>query len=347
MKHVRKYFLAIAVSVGLLAALLAVKPAAAATGEFSVQVFPSPLVATVKPGQNSTLELKIHNNSSVAEDLKIAPRAFKIDNNSQQLQLSDDQLPDIASWISFSAPSFTVQPGQTYTQKITIAVPKDAGFSYAFALIINRASVEQQSSGQTLRATIAVFTLINVDRPDAVRSLQVTRFTASKGLYEYLPAEFKIEFKNTGNTIVQPSGTVYIQRGSTDKTPITTLKVNQNGGYILPGATRTVTAKWSDGFQVITPKAQPDGSTKDELAWRWNNLSDIRVGQYTAKLVAIYDDGHRDVPLEAETTFWIMPWLMLLCTFAVIVVIGLGIWSLIYNIMRLSKRKFGHKKIHF
>ncbi|MFO0882163.1 MAG: hypothetical protein U0491_01820 [Candidatus Saccharimonadales bacterium] len=45
-------------------------------GNFSLQVTPSPLVVSIKPGDTSTTELKIRNNGDKAEYLKIEPEKF-------------------------------------------------------------------------------------------------------------------------------------------------------------------------------------------------------------------------------------------------------------------------------
>lgn len=312
---------------------------ASSTGEFSLQVSPSPLVATLKPGQSSTLELTIRNTGSQTENLKIAPRSFSID-NAQQLHLSDTEEPQIASWLSFSAPTFSVQPGQTTHEDVTVHVPANAGFSYSLALVISRVGETPQPStnSQTLKGSIAIFGLFNIDKPGATRSLQITRFAPTKNTYEYLPAEFQIDFKNTGNTIVQPSGNVFVQRGDNDKTPIDTLLVNSENGYILPGKTRTFTVDWDNGFQVQRTSINADGTTKSQLTWNWGNLGNIRFGSYTAKLVAVYNDGQRDVPLEAQLTFWVFPWKLLLGVLVVILLILAGVWSMFSKAIRLGKR---------
>src|SRR4051812_46030304 len=59
------------------------------TGNFSLQVTPSPLVTTVKPGILSTSELKIRNAGSSIEKLKIEPRSFTLTSDSQQVKLND------------------------------------------------------------------------------------------------------------------------------------------------------------------------------------------------------------------------------------------------------------------
>jgi hypothetical protein len=340
MRSLRRYILVPVIAACALFLLAAAKPAVAqSAGAFSIQVTPSPLVTTVKPGETKTLELKVRNAGPSTEDLKIVARSFRVDNATQQLKINEDQEPEIASWVKFSPPTFTIPSGQTTTEKITISVPKEAGFSYAFAMVISRVSdLPQQVGERSIRPSVAIFALMNVDRPGAVRALEISKFTSAKGSYEHLPAEFDVEFKNTGNTIVQPAGSLFIQRGSNDAKPIDELQVNDAGGYILPGSTRTVKMKWDNGFLVTQHTTDDAGKTTEQLVWNWNKLGDIRFGQYTAKLVAIYNDGVRDVPLEAEAKFWVFPWMFVLIIIAVIGVIGFGVWSIISKIIGLGKR---------
>lgn len=309
-------------------------------GEFSLQVTPSPLVATIKPGQSTTVEVKIRNQSTTTEHLKIQPRSFTFDSKTQDVKFDDTSVPPVAPWLKFSAPTFTIAGGQTVSEQITITLPKEAGFSYSFALVISRASEPNApaDSGRQLKGSLALFTLINVDRPGATRKLELGSITTSKSIYEYLPAEVDIQLKNTGNSIFQPLGNVFIQRGKSDKTPISTLALNQNNGYILPGTTRIIKAEWADGFQVEKTTTAADGTTKKQVEWDWSNLSHLRIGRYTAKVVAIYNDGHRDIPLEGTVSFWVIPWKILLGALVVLLVAGAGVWSIVSKFVRLSKR---------
>jgi hypothetical protein len=350
MRSIRRYVL-----VGFAAAMVAIvaftaplqAQAPPAAGAFSVQVSPSPLVATLKPGEVTTLEIKVRNGGPAPENLKIAPRSFRINPNGGEVHINETQEPELAKWLRFSPQTFTVASGQTTTVKVTITVPKEAGFSYSFALVINRTvDAPEQKGARTLKASIAIFSLLNIDRPGAVRQLEVSKFGPTQTSYEYLPAEFEIELKNTGNTIVQPAGNVFIQRGSNDPNPIATLLVNDGGSYILPGTSRTLKAQWTEGFPVFTQKTHADGSAGTELTWDWNKVSQFRFGQYTAKLVAVYDDGHRDVPLQAEATFWVFPWVILLAVLAVLALVGFGLWSFASKVIGLGKRIKPKKKIH-
>ena len=310
--------------------------------DFSLVITPSPLVATVKPGEPKDLELKIKNSGTSTEILKIEPRKFSVDEKTGKITLDDKTPPDIAQWIRLSKSTFSIDPGQWVTEKIHISLPQNSGFSYAFALVIGRAGSEPTvPTGAAIHGSVADFTLINVDRPGAVRKLDVTGFSTDKGLYEYLPATMKITFKNTGNTIVQPYGNVFIQRGSDDATPIATLPVNDASGYILPGSTRILNTDWLDGFPAYDSTSRADGSLKRNLVLDWSKLDRMRIGQYTAKLVAAYNDGYRDVPLQREVTFWVVPWKMLIGALAVLLVPGLGMWTLLRRVWALLNRDLG------
>jgi hypothetical protein len=319
-------------------------PVAAQGGDFSLQVTPSPIVTSVKPGTVTEVELKIRNSGSKAEDLKIEPRSFTIDNTSEEVKLNDTTPPDIADWITFSAPKFKVQPGEWYTQKIIFSLPKDTGFSYSFALIISRQSEPKiTEAGRLLKGSVAVFTLVNVDRPGATRKLEAGQFTVSQQIYEYLPAELSVAFKNSGNTIVQPYGNIFIQRGSDDSTPVSTLPVNDKKSYILPDSKRTLKVHWEEGFPVY----KTDKNGQQQLVWDFSGakLSDIRIGRYTAKLVAVYNDGKRDVPIEGEVTFWVLPWKIMLVVL-VFVLIQIALWTVLIVWLvrrRRTKRRAGRR----
>jgi hypothetical protein len=297
--------------------------AAELSGEFALELSPSPVVATVKPGVPTDIKLKIHNLSTAAENYKINARKFTVDSKTGELTIQDTVPADVAQWITFGQPKFTVQSGEWYTQNVHIALPKESGFSYSFAIIISRASDQQiVSGGRLIKGSVADFTLINVDRPGATRKLEITDFSTSQAIYEYLPAQLNISFKNSGNSIVQPAGNVFIQRNGSDTTPIATLPVNDKGGYLLPGSPRTLTTEWNTGFPVFKSTTGADGQQKQDLIWDWSKLTDFRIGPYTAKLVAIYNDGQRDVPIEREVTFWVIPWRSILILIAVISIIA-------------------------
>lgn len=313
-------------------------------GDFGLQVTPSPLIATLKPGTATELELKIRNTGTGAERLRIQPREFDVDKKTGEVKLLDTAPAQIKDWINFSAPTFNVDPGKVFTQKITIDLPKETGFSYSFSLLISRAGSEEKvNSGAALKGSVAVFTLLNIDRPGATRKFEVSDFKATQPVYEYLPASFDISFQNTGNTIVQPKGNVFIQRGDNDREPISVLQVNPARGYLLPDRPRTLTTKWSEGFPAYKAVTGVDGQPKEELAWDWSKIADFRIGLYTAKLVAVYNDGQRDIPIERAITFWVIPWRLILGFLVVLVVFVVGAWVILRKGSKVLRPRKKHR----
>ncbi len=336
----------VVIGFALLGLVVATVRAAQPASDFSLQVAPSPLIATVKPGQTTTLELNVRNTGTGTEELRIEPRKFTVDRGTGQVSLDDTAPAEAAQWVSFASPRFSIKPGEWFTQKVHIALPKESGFSYSFALIISRTNNPQSvESGRLIKGSVAIFTLLNVDRPGATRKLEVEKFTTSEAIYEYLPAKLNIQFKNTGNTIVQPYGNIFIQRGSDDAEPISTLPVNDKRGYILPGSVRTLDTSWDKGFPVPqTVTGADDGQQKQNQAWDWSKLSDFRIGRYTAKLVAVYNDGQRDIPIVQEVSFWVVPWRILLGATVVIVIFGFGLWSVVRKVLPVFKLGKRHRK---
>lgn len=325
----------------VLAGLLAIRPAdAMAVGDdvpFSLQVTPSPLVASLKPGESKTLELRIRNDSANDEELKTEMRAIKASGQGE-VQLQNDAPKDV-EWVKFENPTFKVKGGEWFTQHVQMDMPKDAGFSYSFAIVVSRATEIAPPEGkQALQGAVAVFTLVNVDRPDATRKFMVEGFQSQKRLYEYLPANFSIKLKNDGNTIVQPFGNVFIQRKSGGQ-PLAVLPINGSGGYILPDRTRTFNTDWSEGFPVYRATKSADNvEPKTSLAWDWGKAQHFRFGKYVAKMIAVYNDGQRDVPIEAEITFWVIPWKLLTVLLLVLIILVIGVVVIVRRFARLGRR---------
>lgn len=314
------------------------------TTGFALQVTPSPLVATLKPGEATTLELAIRNTATESQDLKMGLRSFTVDESSGQVNLGQTEPTDVASFVSFERPTFTLQPGEILTQKITAQTPREAAFTYSFAIIIGRqAPVKPTGSTTAIEGSVAVFTLLNVDRQGAERKFELNELKISKKMYEYLPADFSVKLKNTGNTLVQPKGTVFIQRGSDDVEPIATIPLNPNNGYLLPNTSRVFASSWSDGFPHYESKTDENGKQQRKLIWNWGDLSKLRIGKYTAKVVAVYDDGQRDVPITTEVTFWVFPWRLFLGIVVVLLLVVVGLIVTLRHSARAIKRRKPHK----
>jgi len=294
---------------------------------FSLQVTPSPLISSIEPGTRTSLDLKIRNASSTSENLKIELRSFSIDDETGGINISKETANNVADFVSFEKDVFQIEGGQWYTQKVNIDAPEDAGFSYSFVILISRNESAPATGGTTsIEGSIAIFTLLNTNRPDAVKKLDLSNFVSIKKSYEYLPAEFETSVYNSGNTIIQPKGNIFIGRGENDQEPLAVLKINPNDGYIIPNSKRVLKTQWNDGF--------PSRDENGKLVWDWSKLSKLRVGRYTAKAILIYDDGLRDVPIEATATFWVLPWKILLIGLVILLLIIIGLYTMLKRVFK-------------
>lgn len=329
--------------VGLLTALLPSTTTSAQDnqGAFALQVTPSPIIETVKPGEYKEIEFQIRNQSSNKENLRVDLRKFEVNSENGDIELSEEVPQDVASWVRVQTPTFTVGPGAAFNEKLIANPPDSVGFSYNFAVVISRSQEPNVTTGNTkLKGSVAVFTLLSVDKPGATRKLEVKVFTSRKRLYEYLPATFVTTLTNTGNTIVQPYGNIFIQRSPTALQPITTLSLNSKGAYILPGVSRSLVVNWDQGFpRYVETKDADNASLKQQLQWDWANVQQLRIGKFYAKLVAVYNDGQRDVPIEAVVSFWVIPWKLGLVVVLLLIVLAIGIITIIRKPVKTIKNR--------
>lgn len=306
---------------------------------FALQVTPSPLVATIKPGESSTLELRIRNTNSDSQLLKMGLRSFTVNDQTGEVTMGNEAPAEVKDFVSFEQPTFNLRSGEIANQKIRVNTPKNAGFTYSFAITISRQTLQRPQDGSTaIEGSVAVFTLLNVDRPGATRKFEFSEFLSHKRVYEYLPASFDLRLRNTGNTLIQPKGNIFIQRKNGDKNPISTLPINEGAGYILPGSNRILTTNWSDGFPRYETDSDGNGRQKEKLKWQWSNLSKLRFGKYTAKAVAVYDDGQRDVPVVAEISFWVIPWKIIGIAILILIPFIFGFYTLLRRFIEIVRR---------
>jgi hypothetical protein len=321
-------------------------PALAAPA-FNLTTSPLPILLATKPGQTVSTKLRVQNSGTQAVNLRVDLKKFKADGVSGKPQLADRGAgDDYFDWVSFSPQRFKADPGVWNNVTMTIKVPADAGLGYYFAPVFSIDSTSQggptATNASQLQGGTAILVLLDVQVPGEKRQLQISSFTANKHLYEYLPANFTVKIKNSGDIHLSPAGNIFITRG---KKTIATLDVNPNGGNILPRSSRDFATAWSNGFpvfeikrdhgQVVTDKR---GQPVYRLNWNFGHANHLRFGHYTANLVLTYDNGTRDVPVTASVAFWVVPWKPLPFVLIAIVLIGIGLWTSGKNIYRRSRR---------
>jgi hypothetical protein len=313
----RSSFLSSSLFISYLSSLIFFIPSVSAQETAGLRLITSPLPInlSVEPGSSAVAELKVKNDGSQEEKLKVSLMKFDAYGESGSPRLMDPEpADDFIKWVSFSEPSFSLGTNEWKTIKATFNVPKSASFGYYYAIVFSRAN-DQGTSGSNETALVggtAILVLLDAKVPDAKRQVEMKEFSTNRSFYEFLPAIFSVKLENTGNVHVAPHGNIFITQGN--KT-VDTIEVNTEQGNILPDSGRVFTPVWENGFPVYHEKIEDgkvvhdeQGNVLKELTWDWKDASKFRFGKYTAKLVMVYDDGARDVSLEAEVSFWVMPW---------------------------------------
>ncbi|MBX4197689.1 hypothetical protein KW801_04035 [Candidatus Saccharibacteria bacterium] len=294
-------------------ALLPVNVFAATPSGINLTTSPLPINLSANPGNTVTADLRIQNSSNQAKKIKVSLMKFSAYGESGKPALQD-RAPgdDYFDWVSFSPSSFIAPPNQWVTVKMSIAVPKTAAFGYYYAVVFNPDDQNPTGKGNKFIGSTAILVLLDVKSPNAKRSAKIVNFTAERKIYEFLPATFSLRLHNDGNVHLLPAGTIYIKRGSKQ---VAAIPFNSQHGNILPNSYRVYTASWNDGFPVYVDKQQDGkivldkaGQSVKQLKWDFSKLPHLKFGHYTANLLAAYDNGQRDVPLEASVSFWVIPW---------------------------------------
>ena len=283
-------------------------PTGGPSSELRLTTSPLPINLSVTPGTSVTTPIKIKNDGNQTEQLKATLMKFKADPTTGAAILSEREAADAYfDWVTFSDPTFSIDPGEWKTENVTFNVPATAAFDYYYAIVFFRADQQTpQGTNQTiLNGGTATLVLLTANVPGAKKELSIDNFTVNKNIFEFLPATFNVKVQNTGNIHVIPHGNIFITRNGQD---VATLDVNATQGSVLPASPRMFSTDWTDGFPVYQEKIDASGNKTTQLDWNWADASKLRWGKYTAKLVLVYDDGQRDVPLEGEVTFWVVPW---------------------------------------
>lgn len=316
-------------------------------GSLNLVTSPLPISLTTEPGTSVSTELKIKNGGLQDENLKITLMKFRAYEASGKPQLMEREDGDIFfDWVRFSEPVFTIAPNEWKTVIATFDIPKEASFGYYYAFVFSRAEDEKplEEKQTALVGGTAVLVLLEARIPDAKRQVEVTEFSLERAFYEFLPATFTVRLKNTGNVHIAPRGNIFIDQGNTRDIAI--LEINQSKGNILPNSSREFDTTWSDGFplyenEVLDGKVVLDegGQAEKKLTWDWNNASKLRFGKYTAKMLLIYDDGQRDIPIEGQVSFWVVPWRLIGGVLVILLFVLVGMRSIFQNIWhRITKK---------
>ena len=311
------------------------------TTGINLSLSPTFLNLKTDPGESINSEFRVRNNNTFDESLKVSLVKFVNSDKGTPVITEIERGDEFGTWLKFDKEEFVLGPGRSELVKFTISPPKSASLGYYYAILVSRVQ-RSEGTGTVISGSTAVPVLLDVKSPNAKREVQIVSLNADGLFHEHLPIDFNIVFKNTGNVHTAPVGNIFID--SLFNKEVGVLGVNEGRGNILPGGNRTYTAKWDDGFAVKVIKTKDGVPLKDskgnsvyETKFDFSKANLFRFGRYTANVLMVYDNGERDIPIEAKVSFWVIPWKIFLGGFAVIFTPAL----LVYLIMRWA---YGRKK---
>jgi hypothetical protein len=340
-------FTAFTVSIGLLGLVGVLSPshvAAASAAASSLTTSPAAINLIITPGSSNNTTLQVMNNTSQAFLVTTKVELFSAYGTSGQAKIAPAAVGDESvNWIHLAQPTFTAQPLVWTQDKLTINIPATASLGYYFAILFQPQTPISPTANQStaiIKGSNAVLVLVDTHSNNEQRELSVPSFTVSQGLYEYLPATFNVTVHNDGNIYVAPQASIFVSHNDLFMSNIDTLDVNKGAGNVLPNSNRIFQAIWSNGFPYYQPKlvdGQPvykNGKPVLQLQWNFTNLSSFRFGKYYAKLVLVYNNGVRDIPVTSVVSFWVVPWKLLLGLLVIVAIVLFGLYSMGRSIVR-------------
>ncbi len=214
----------------------------------------------------------------------------------------------IRDYISFPQKSITLNLGERARIPVTITLPKDAepGGLYGSVLVSTDRSPEDNGDGSRTPVIARIGSLFFVTvEGDVERTGKVTGIatTDNKAWYEKGPINLGIFYENNGSVHLNPYGEISIKNMFGEEVGFVELEP----WFVLPKSLRTREVAWDREFLL---------------------------GRYV--VTARINRGYDDIVDEVTTTFWVLPWKIVLGIF-------LGIFVLVFA-LRSFFRTFEFKR---
>ncbi len=320
-----KYILTTAISLYLLFSL-ALKPADA-LGEASLSLgfAPTAMYLTLEPGETYEDDITFWNLSPSTLKYRVQVKGFKqiedVPGTSRiHTDFEESNDPYSASkWVEVEATDVELHPNEYFKLPFKITVPKDVAIGEFHTLIFLQSIPNQNPlQGSSTLADLGSGPAILINTGDNIsESASLEYFKTEKKFYEYPPVTYLTRYLNNGNTHITPAGDIVIENFLGQE--IDRITFNPNRQSLLRANSAVYTNDWEN-----PPIFFKNGK--------------IAIGPIKAKLITTYRANFPGFsPLSATTTFWILPW-------KIILGVILAISFIIYLISRNKAEKKNAKK---
>ena len=305
----------------------------------------SPLIIEydVDPGETVSGQIRISNSTLSDKTIFVYVENFQSDGVSGVPVFNTQDLPYEASlkeWISLEQTSFFVQRAEDSEDKsalvnFSITIPQNAepGGHYAGIISTLQNPDDRQAPGAgnlSFSSDQGTLILLNVSG-DVQRDISIDKFYSSspfdadqkkKSIFDWMPVGLVVELNNTGNSHTTPLGSIIIYKGDSK---VDELEFNTNEGKILKDSSRVFVNEFSEGFIKYSPVLdendnpikKENGDIDKKLTFE-SGQGLFAFGKYRAELTVGYQDGDEYKSVMAETSFWVIPWKLILILIAII-----------------------------
>lgn len=306
----------------LLTNILVLPVRAEEAGGQGIQVSPVLIDLNADKGNNYTLKLTVTNVTAGSLALKSTIEDFRAKDETGEPKIITDpndvqETFSMKSWVS-RIPSFTLKSKESRQINATVQIPENAEVGGHYGVIrFSGVPPELQDANLALSASVGVLLLARVGGDSIRESIVIKNFDANRNskngsLFKSSPVSYVERLQNNGNIHVKPTGNIVVK--SIFGSVVDTVVVNEPPKNVLPNSIRK--------FTQLSTKSLPPG-------------------RYVASLNLTY--GTNAGTISAETTFWVIPYQLIIGTFGLLMLVLLlgRIWLKKHNqkvIKRHSKR---------
>ena len=235
----------------------------------------------------------------------------------------------LASWIK-TPESIVLKAGEQKKIPFTITIPEGTQPGGYFAgIFLSTTPTKAEGGGDvSIGARVGILVLLRVNG-DIQEGATLSDFqtTDGKSFFTSLPVGFEYRFKNGGSDRVIPDGFITIKHlfGWTSAK----VAANEERGNVLPfGSVRKFAPIWG-GTKAELEELTSDTGFFDAAARQWKHFA---FGRYKATLDVAYGISNKHV--QAQTSFWVIPWQLLLLIVGGLLIIFFG--------FRFIARRYNH-----
>jgi hypothetical protein len=272
-----------------------------------MRVSPPRYEFSIMPGASKTFDITIGNITSGPLIAYATVNNFIVEDEAATPVLNIDPNFDppygLTRYVS-GLENLPLQPGEEKTIHATVTIPADAAPGSYYGLVRFSTVQPETTEPSTVALSASVGTILLVTVPgDVIEAMNLVSLSAASDsgrispFFSNPPTVGVVRIENTGNVFEKPFGKITITNWSGDVVYEYELNNTDPRGNVLPGTTR----RFEDPIQNIG-----------------------RFGRFTIEANISYGEGGGQI-ITASSSFWVIPWPLIVAAILVLVALWYGI----------------------